>query len=89
MKLLQYSLRALIVVGSFTGFLAGWSLLAHAGKPVAADSQPVNVDVVSPLPTLPPLNFSTNNSGGGLQPLPALPPISQNSSRPRLRTRGS
>ena len=89
MRLLQHSLRALIVVGSFTGFLAGWSLLAHAGKPVAADSQPVNVDAVSPLPTLPPLNFSTNSSGGGLQPMPALPPVSQNSSRPRLRTRGS
>ena len=89
MKLLQHSLRALIVVGSFTGFFAGWSLLAHAGKPVTADSQPVNIDAVSPLPTLPPLNFSTNNTGSGLQPLPAMPPISQNSSRPRLRTRGS
>ena len=89
MKLLQYSLRALIVVGSFTGFFAGWSLLAHAGKPVASEIQPASVDAVSPLPTLPPLNFSTNNPASGLQPLPALPPISQNSSRPRLRTRGS
>ena len=87
MKLLQHSLRALIMVGSFAGFFAGWSLLAHAGKPVAADSQPISVDAVSPLPALPPLNFST--SGGSLQPLPALPPTSQNASRPRLRTRGS
>ena len=89
MKLLQQSLRALIVVGSFTGFFTGWSLLAHAGKPVSAEPQPANINAVSPLPTLPPLNFSANNPGSGLQPLPALPPISQNSSRPRLRTRGS
>ena len=87
MKLLQNSLRALIFVGSFTGFFAGWSLLAHSGKPVSADSS-IRVDAPAPLPTLPPLNFSTN-SGSSLQPLPALPPTSQNSSRPRLRTRGS
>jgi hypothetical protein len=89
MKFLQYSLRALIVAGSFSGFFAGWSLLAHAGKPVSADSQPASVDAVSPLPTLPPLRFSTNGAGTSLQPLPALPPISQNTTRPRLRTRGS
>ena len=88
MKLVQASLRALIVVGSFTGFLAGWSLLAHAGKPVAADPQPVSVDSVSPLPTLPPLQFSTNG-GTSLQPLPPMAPLSQSSVRPRLRTRGS
>ena len=86
MKLLQHSLRALIVIGSFSGFFAGWSLLAHAGKPVSADLS-INVDAVAPLPTLPPLNFTTN--GSQLQPLPALPPSSQNSVRPRLRTRGS
>jgi hypothetical protein len=88
MRLLQHSLRALIVVGSITGFFAGWSLLAHSGKPVSADSS-ISVDIATPLPTLPPLNFTANPAGGGLQPLPALPPSPQNSSRPRLRTRGS
>lgn len=89
MKFLQYSLRALVVAGSVSGFFAGWALLAHAGKPVAADSQPVSVDAPAALPTLPPLDFSTNRAPTGLQLLPALPPISQNFSLPRLRTRGS
>ena len=89
MKLLQYSLRALIVAGSMSGFFAGWALLAHSGKPVAADSQTISADAPAALPTLPPLKFSTNNAPTGLQPLPALPPISRNSSLPRLHTRAS
>ena len=89
MKFLQHGLRALIVAGSVSGFFAGWALLAHAGKPVVADSQPVSVDAPAALPTLPPLDFSANGKPSGLQPLPALPPISRNSSLPRLRTRGS
>jgi hypothetical protein len=89
MKLLQHSLRALIVAGSVSGFFAGWALFAHSGKPVVADSQPISADAPAALPTLPPLNFSTNNAPSGLQPLPALPPVSRNPSLPRLRTRGS
>jgi len=88
MKFFQTSLRALIVAGSISGFFAGWALLAHAGKPVAADPNPVSVDAPAPLPTLPPLDFSTNSVPTGLQPLPSLPPLSQ-SALPRLRTRGS
>jgi len=87
MKLFQNGLRALIVAGSLGGFFGGWALVAHAGKPVAADSQPAQV-APAPLPTLPPLDFSGNGSSTGLQPLPAMPRFSQ-STLPRLRTRGS
>jgi len=89
MKLLQSSLRALIVAGSLSGFFAGWALFAHSGKPVATDSRVISADSPAAVPTLPPLDFSTNSASGGLQPLPALPPVSRNSSLPRLRTRGS
>lgn len=88
MKFFHYSLRALIVAGSISGFFAGWALLAHAGKPVAANPQSVSVDAPAPLPTLPPLDFSTNGVPSGLQPLPSLPPLPQNV-LPRMRTRGS
>ncbi len=87
MKLYQYGLRLLIVAGSLGGFFGGWALVSHAGKPVAAQSQPVDVAPAA-LPTLPPLDFSGSNSSAGLQPLPAMPSFSQ-ASLPRLRTRGS
>ena len=87
MKLFQYGLRLLIVVGSLGGFFGGWALVAHAGKPVATESQPVS-GAPAPLPTLPPLDFSNNGLSTGVQPLPAMPRFSQ-APLPRLRTRGS
>ncbi len=86
MKLYQYALRMLIVAGSLGGFFGGWALVAHAGKPVASQSQPIDV-APAVLPTLPPLDFS-GNSPAGLQSLPVMPSFSQ-ASLPRLRTRGS
>ena len=95
MKLLQNSLRALIVVGSLGGFFSGWAWFAHTGKPVAAatdNSQPAIV-APAPLPTLAPLNFSNSVPGGlqQLQPLQPLPQMPQTSQQPRvrLRSRGS
>ncbi len=87
MKLYQFLLRLLIVIGSVAGFFGGWAFLAHAGKPVAPQAQPVEAAPAS-LPTLPPLDFSTNNAPPGLQPLPPPPSFSQNFV-PRFRTRGS
>jgi hypothetical protein len=87
MKLYQYVFRLLIVIGSVTGFFGGWAFLAHAGKPVAPQTQPAEM-APAPLPTLPPLNFSTNDAPSSLQPLPPPPSFSQNFV-PRLRTRGS
>ena len=90
----QRKLRLLIVTGSAMGFLGGWGLLAHSGKPVANTS----VDS-APAPTLaapsalPPLDFNAIESSGGssqLQPLPVIPNTqSAPSFRPRLRTRSS
>ncbi len=83
----QNSLRALIVAGSIGGFLGGWVLLAHSGKPVSAASDPANA-------TLPPLNLQalapSNSSPSAFQPLQSLPSTPSTAfSMPRFRTRGS
>ena len=89
----QRKLRLLIVGGSTLGFLGGWGLLAHAGKPATANSSDLSVPdaIVAPI-QLPPLDFrsleSSSGSTSNLQALPALPP-SSSFSRPRLRTRSS
>lgn len=80
-KLLKY-LRAIIAAGSIVGFLSGWGLLAHAGKPAP---NPAPLPIIAPAPSinlepLPPLGNAPSN----LQPLPSLPPMS---SMPRLRLR--
>lgn len=88
MKLFQNTLRALILTGSLGGFLGGWTLIAHAGKPAPADPAPAMVNP-APLPTLAPLNFSGNAAPTQGQPLPQIPSVSQQAPRVKLRTRGS
>jgi len=80
MKKLAKYLRAMIATGSVLGFLGGWVLIAHAGKPAPA---PAPLPIVAPAPTLAPLP-SFGGAPSNLQPLPALPQIS---SMPRLRLR--
>ncbi|MCL4487284.1 MAG: hypothetical protein M1570_04040 [Chloroflexi bacterium] len=82
MKSFQRILRIFIMIGSLSGFLGGWALLAHAGKPAPVEAAPVDV---APLATPAPLNF---NNSSQLQPLPPLQPMPQ-FSMPTLRTRGS
>ncbi len=89
----QRKLRILIATGSTVGFLGGWALLAHAGKPVAASTQTFDTETTITIPaSLPPLNFSAleaqGNSSGSIQPLVTQPTF-QMFSRPRLRTGGS
>jgi hypothetical protein len=100
----QHKLRLLIVTGSTIGFMGGWALLAHAGKPASntdtvvedtsTSAAPVAVQVATPAP-LPPLDFSAIEAGQGtasIQPLPIAPAIQQQTvpvSRPRFRTRTS
>ena len=84
MKYFQNIVRTLILAGSIGGFLGGWVLFAHAGKPVDAATAELPVPAVAPA-QLPPLNFG---SSPNLQPLPTLSPRS-NFSVPRMRTRGS
>ena len=81
MKGFHSLVRFLVLVGSLAGFFGGWTLLAHAQKPVAPEAAPANFAPQS----LPPLNFNTTGSLQPLQPLQSLP----RSSLPRLRTRGS
>ncbi len=92
----QRKLRLVIATGSAVGFLGGWALLAHSGKPVAAASTPA-VDTESTTITipssLPPINFNAleaqgSSSSGSIQPLMTQPTF-QTFSRPRLRTGGS
>jgi hypothetical protein len=81
MKLFQYGIRIFVLLGSIVSFLGGWTLLAHANKPIAAEA---SAPIAAPT-ALPSIDFGAPSN---LQPLPSLPPISQ-SARPRLRTRGS
>ncbi len=91
----QRKLRILIATGSTVGFLGGWALLAHAGKPVAAGTvvmQPANAGTSITVPaSLPPLDFrALEDSGGSVNVQSFAPPPSfQTFSRPRLRTGGS
>lgn len=87
MNQFQHKLRLLIATGSTVGFLGGWALLAHAGKPVST----ITIAPVVESVTLPPLDFkaleATGNSGSVQSFAP--PPSFQTFSRPRLRTGGS
>ncbi len=93
----QRKLRAYIAAGSAVGFLGGWALLAHAGKPVSSAN--ATVDLGAPVVvvpgqqvTLPPLDFKAleNGSATTVQPLNLQTlPQPQAFFRPRLRTAGS
>jgi hypothetical protein len=86
MNLFQSSLRLLIAAGSVGGFFGGWGLLAHSGKPVAAEAPAAQV---APAP-LHPQDLLTRPSSQlqPLQPFQSQPPL-RSTSRVRLRTGGS
>ncbi len=77
MKRFQQILRTTIATGCAAGFLGGWVLIAHAGKPAPAPA-PLP-PIVAPAP-LPPINAPSS-----LQPLPPM----RSTLRSRLRTGGS
>jgi hypothetical protein len=90
----QHKLRLLIATGSTVGFLGGWALLAHAGKPVAVGAVTTVDDTVTSISipaNLPPIDFkaleATGNTGSVQSFVPQ--PSFQTFSRPRLRTGGS
>jgi hypothetical protein len=90
----QHKLRMLIATGSTVGFLGGWALLAHAGKPVAAGALATVDDTVTSISipvNLPPIDFkaleATGSSGSVQSFVPA--PSFQSFGRARLRTGGS
>ena len=85
MKSLKTVIRIWIATTSVAGFLGGWTLLAHSGKPAPLQEQPA-ISEPATLPTLAPLP-PIDNPSSSLQPLPALPQVQM--SFPRMRTRGS
>ena len=93
MKSFLSSMRILVAAGSLGGFLGGWILLAHSGKPVAA--QPLSSDSTisaQALPDLQPLQPLPQLQPAQLQPVPQLQPQVQqlpSFSMPALRTHGS
>jgi hypothetical protein len=88
MNAFQRKLRMIIVAGSAVGFLGGWGLLAHSGKPAATQSVPA---ITLPA-TLPPIDFNALESSTGSAPsFQSLPiaPAAPSFSRPMFRTGGS
>ena len=97
----QRKLRVLIATGSTVGFLGGWALLAHAGKPVASSTLSTIENAAPPPPvstpvTLPPLDFKTLEANGGSGSAQSIAPQSfvpapsfQSFGRSRFRTGGS
>ncbi len=89
MKPIKFGLRIWFIITSVISFLAGWVLLAHAGKPAPLfpsnpSSNAANAsNQLAPLPTLPPipsLNDLTTGSSS-LQSLPSIPSISSGVTR--------
>ena len=91
MKPLKTTLHIWIAVASTLSFLGGWAMLAHSPKP----TQPTQASVVAvtPLPTLPPIQFFNNGFANSTfqnsiatnpQPSPLI-----SSGAPLMRTRGS
>ncbi len=92
MNKFQRKLRLVIAAGSAVGFLSGWALLAHAGKPIAADALTANTESSITVPvSLPPLDFSALEASGNSSNVQSFAPqpMFQSFSRPRLRTGGS
>lgn len=92
MKSFHTYLQGIIAVGSLASFLGGWSMLAHAPKPVTNNPPAIILSTTAvALPTLVPLAPLPGESMPALQPLLNLPtpaPI-QRFALPPLRTRGS
>ena len=95
MKLIKLGLRIYIAISTVFGFLVGWILLAHSGKPtannVAAEgAQAITSYKLDPLPPVPSLNDLV--SGAPLKPLPAPQTFNVQPSSgfsPRFRSGGS
>jgi hypothetical protein len=94
MNKFQHKLRWFIAAGSTVGFLGGWALLAHAGKPLATGALATVDDTsatISIPANLPPIDFkaleATGSTGSVQSFVPA--PSPQSFGRSRLRTGGS
>jgi hypothetical protein len=95
MNKFQHKLRLLIAAGSTVGFLGGWALLAHAGKPVAAgaftavDDTVTTISIPANLPSIDFKALESANSSVNVQTFAPPPVTFQSFGRARLRTGGS
>ena len=92
MNKFQRKLRLVIAAGSAVGFLSGWAMLAHAGKPVAAGTLTTNTESSITVPaSLPPIDFTTLETSGNSSNVQSFVPqlTFQSFGRARLRTGGS
>ncbi len=96
MNLLKVGIRIWFGVASILGFLGGWILFAHSGKPAQSIQAPAinpssSVNSPAAIPTLVPLQ-SLNNSGSSSQIQP-IQPLQQSQPSfnffPQFTTRGS
>jgi hypothetical protein len=105
LRLTKIGLRIWISISTVIGFLVGWMMLAHSGKPALAgaalaqsapDTQSPAVSAPAAIPTLPPipslddLTAGAQAQGAQVQPQP-LPALPRISagSFPRMRSGGS
>jgi hypothetical protein len=102
MRLTKIGLRIWIGISTVIGFLVGWMMLAHSGKPAPAGaalaqsasnvqsavSAPAAISTLPPIPSLDDLTGGAQAAQVQPQPLPALPRISAGSF-PRMRSGGS
>src|SRR4029453_17409898 len=105
MKLLKLGLRVWLATTTAGGFLAGWAMLAHSGKPAPVTMPVADEPAVAaaapaltptPLPTLAPVPSLAHPASGEQaqsQPQPQLQPLPARpraaGRAPRMRTSGS
>ncbi len=97
MNFIKVGIRIWFGIASLLGFLGGWILFAHSGKPAQSVQAPAinpssSVNSPAAIPTLVPLQSLNNNEGSSqIQPLQPLQQPQQPSFNfmPSFRTRGS
>src|SRR5450759_3756405 len=81
MKIYKLALRIWIGLASVLGFLGGWALLAHSGKPVPfTTSSAVSSNVVQP--TLQTITATDPSTGSPIPTLPPLPTVQSGTATP-------
>lgn len=89
MNIVKIGIRLWFGIASLLGFLGGWILLAHSGKPAQPAQAAPLLSTPAPIPTLAPLPFANNGSSSQIQPIQPIQQPSFNFNFPPMRTFGS
>lgn len=89
MKPLKTTLHIWIAIASTLSFLGGWAMLAHSPKPIQPGQAQTSVVSITPLPTLPPIQFFNNGFANSPIQNSIAPNPLVSSGVPLMRTRGS